>query len=102
MMEQKEQNLQRARRNARSELGFFIHATAFSLLKLSLFAVNLWSRLSDDWAVFPFFGWGLGLLIHGVAVFAPFYRLISTTFRTGVGARFQVPDRQAKSLSFAQ
>ena len=74
-MEQNERHLQWARRNAGRKLGFFIHATVFALVNLSLFAINLSATPSRIWAVFPSVGWGLGLLIHGVVVFAPFDRL---------------------------
>lgn len=74
-MERNEQDFKRAERNARRKLGFFIHATAFLLVNLLLFAINLSSGTPRLWAVFPFFGWGLGLLIHGLVVFGPFERI---------------------------
>ena len=48
--------------------GFYIHAAVFVLVMAILLAVNV--TFSDSWWVqWPFLGWGLGLLGHGVAVF---------------------------------
>jgi hypothetical protein len=74
-MEQSEQDFKRAKRNASRKFGFFIHATVFVLVNLMLFAINLWLGTSRLWAAFPFFGWGIGLLIHGLVVFGPFGRI---------------------------
>jgi 2TM domain len=94
MVEQNEQNLLRTRRNGARKLGFFILATAFALVNLSLFAVNLWSTPSRFWAVFPFFGWGLGLLIHGVVVFAPFDRLYQWLLERELARDAKSPNRR--------
>jgi 2TM domain len=56
-----------ARRRASAKMGWFIHATVYLLVNLLLMAL---SELSGrHWAVFPAFGWGLALAIHGTAVF---------------------------------
>jgi hypothetical protein len=56
-----------ARRRAGAKLGWFIHATVFVLVNLMLAALAASS--GRNWAIFPAFGWGLGLAIHGVVVF---------------------------------
>jgi hypothetical protein len=56
-----------ARRRAAAKLGWFIHATVFVLVNLML--VALAAASGRNWALFPAFGWGLGLAIHGVVVF---------------------------------
>lgn len=57
-----------ARRRAGAKLGWIIHALVFVTVN-TLLAVL--AALSDrHWAVFPAFGWGIGLAIHGFVVFA--------------------------------
>lgn len=55
-----------ARRRVKLKLGWTIHATIFVLVNLGLYVIN---RLSGDprWHLWPLFGWGLGLAIHGLA-----------------------------------
>ncbi len=57
--------LRRARHRVKLKLGWFIHATVFVLVNLGLYVIN---RLSGDerWHLWPLFGWGLGLAIHGL------------------------------------
>ncbi|EER57751.1 conserved hypothetical protein [Acidovorax delafieldii 2AN] len=55
-----------ARRRARAKLGWYAHASVYILVNLFLAFVS--SRHTHSWAVFPALGWGLGLLIHGAAV----------------------------------
>jgi hypothetical protein len=61
-------NLERlARRRAGAKLGWYIHAAVYIAVNLLL---AMLSAMSDrHWAVFPAFGWGLGLAIHGIVVF---------------------------------
>ena len=59
----------RARRRVGIKTGFYIHALVYVLVNLSLFALNAYAG-SRPWALFPLLGWGLGLAIHGIAVFA--------------------------------
>lgn len=58
-----------ARRRARSKMGWYTHASVYILV--NLFLAFLSSRHTHSWAVFPALGWGLGLLIHGAAVWLP-------------------------------
>lgn len=57
-----------AQRRTRRKLGWYIHALAYVCVNLVLVALS-WSS-GRHWAVFPLFGWGLGLALHAVAVFA--------------------------------
>jgi hypothetical protein len=62
------QDLERlARKRAGAKMGWYIHATVFVAVNLMLFMLSAMS--GRHWAIFPFFGWGLGLAIHGLAVF---------------------------------
>ena len=59
-----------AKRRADSKLGFYIHSTVFLTVNAVMFAVNLLTTPAFLWAAFPFLGWGLGLGIHGLVIFA--------------------------------
>lgn len=55
-----------ARRRARAKMGWYTHASVYILV--NLFLAFLSSNHTHSWAVYPALGWGLGLLIHGAAV----------------------------------
>ncbi|TAG26237.1 MAG: hypothetical protein EAZ37_09810 [Burkholderiales bacterium] len=55
-----------ARRRAGAKLGWFIHAAVFVGVNALLITLSLVS--GKPWAIFPLAGWGLGLAIHGAAV----------------------------------
>ena len=57
-----------ARKRAGAKLGWYLHACVYVLV--NLFLAYLSSRHSTHWAIFPALGWGLGLLMHGLRVFA--------------------------------
>lgn len=56
-----------ARKRAGAKLGWYIHATVFIAVNVIMFMLAAMS--GRNWAIFPFFGWGLGLVIHGLVVF---------------------------------
>ncbi|RYF39399.1 MAG: 2TM domain-containing protein [Comamonadaceae bacterium] len=58
---------QLARKRAGAKLGWYLHATVYLLVNLLLVALSVSS--GRQWAVFPLLGWGLGLAVHGAAVF---------------------------------
>jgi hypothetical protein len=56
-----------ARKRAGAKMGWYIHATVYIAVNLLL---ALLSAMSDrHWALFPAFGWGIGLAVHGLVVF---------------------------------
>jgi hypothetical protein len=56
-----------ARKRAGAKMGWYIHALVYISVNIGL---ALLSGLNGrNWAIFPALGWGLGLLIHGMAVF---------------------------------
>jgi hypothetical protein len=55
----------RARRRVGMKIGFYIHALVFVLVNGGLFVLNSLSG-GTRWFVFPLWGWGLGLAIHGI------------------------------------
>ena len=58
-----------ARRRAGAKLGWYVHATVFVLVNLMLFAMSSYGLGHRGWSLFPLLGWGLGLALHGIAVF---------------------------------
>ena len=56
-----------ARRRAGAKKGWTIHAIVFVLVNLVLLFKS--AAQGTGWAVYPAFGWGIGLLVHGFVVF---------------------------------
>ena len=56
-----------ARKRAGAKMGWYIHATVYIAVNLLLAMLSAMS--GRNWAVFPAFGWGIGLAVHGVVVF---------------------------------
>lgn len=54
---------------ANRKFGFYIHSTVFILVNAVTLLINLLTTPWFIWAAFPFLGWGLGVTIHGLAVF---------------------------------
>jgi hypothetical protein len=68
MEDQEQQRYERARARVQALKGFYIHATAFAVVNIALFAINagvggVW------WFYWPLLGWGIGLGVHALAVF---------------------------------
>lgn len=57
-----------ARRRANAKLGWYMHAGVFLGVNMLLWLLS--SIAGRHWAAFPTLGWGLGLAIHGIVVFA--------------------------------
>ena len=56
-----------ARKRASAKMGWYIHAAVFIIVNLLLVALSAMS--GRHWAVYPAFGWGIGLALHGGVVF---------------------------------
>jgi hypothetical protein len=50
--------------------GFYIHATVFILVNAGFFALNLETHPGRPWFGWATLWWGVGLVAHGVSVFA--------------------------------
>ena len=55
-----------ARKRAKAKMGWFVHATVYVIVNAVLLTASL--LMGRHWAVFPLLGWGLGLALHGAAV----------------------------------
>lgn len=56
-------------RHVERRIGFFIHLAVYLVVNTGLMLLNLTLHDGPLWALGPLFGWGIGLLFHGVAVF---------------------------------
>lgn len=59
-----------AQRRAHAKLGWYVHAAVFVLVNAALLGMSRYGFGSRPWSVYPLLGWGLGLALHGVSVFA--------------------------------
>jgi hypothetical protein len=50
--------------------GFYIHFVAFALVMVVLFLVNLLATPDVWWVQWPLLGWGIGVVVHYIAVFS--------------------------------
>ncbi len=55
-----------ARKRAGAQMGWVVHAGVY--VAVNLFLAALSAHQGRAWALFPALGWGLGLLVHGAAV----------------------------------
>jgi hypothetical protein len=78
-----------ARKRAGAKMGWYIHAFVFIAVNLLLAVLSASS--GRHWAVFPFFGWGLGLAVHGFVVFV-------VTGGSGLHDRLVARERERLSL----
>lgn len=87
-MQNAEDRIERqARRRAGMKMGWYIHATVYAAVNLMLFVVS--NVTGGHWAMFPAFGWGIGLAIHGMVVF------LATG---GAGMQEQLIERERRKL----
>ncbi|MFT6195176.1 MAG: transcriptional regulator with XRE-family HTH domain [Cognaticolwellia sp.] len=49
--------------------GFYSHLINYTVVILTLFLVNFLTSPGYYWAWWPAFGWGIGLISHGISVF---------------------------------
>ena len=57
---------QLAHKRAAARIGWLVHASVYLLANLALALASVVG--GRHWAIYPFLGWGLGLLMHGVMV----------------------------------
>ena len=63
-----QQRYERARARVQALKGFYTHATAYVLVNIGLFVINLLSG-GQWWFYWPLLGWGVGLGVHALNVF---------------------------------
>ena len=67
-MDQEQQRYQRAHARVQALKGFYTHATAYVLVNVSLFVINLVTG-GGWWFYWPLVFWGIGLGVHALMVF---------------------------------
>lgn len=58
-----------AHKRAAAKLGWAIHALVYVVVNLFFLALSTYGFGQRNWSPVPLLGWGLGLALHGVAVF---------------------------------
>ncbi|MFO6420264.1 2TM domain-containing protein [Hylemonella sp. W303a] len=58
-----------ARRRAGAKLGWYVHAGVYLLFNGALFVFSALGLGHRSWSLYPVLGWGLGVVLHGIAVF---------------------------------
>ena len=59
----------RARRRVREIRAFYLHLTIFVAVNILLHLINFVASPTVYWAFWPLFGWGIGVLAHGLATY---------------------------------
>ena len=58
-----------ARKRAGAKLGWYAHAAIYLVVNGAIFLASLYGLHQRPWPIYPALGWGLGVLLHGIAVF---------------------------------
>lgn len=67
-MDEEQQRYEQVRKRVEALKGFYIHATAFVLVNIALFTINLLVG-GGWWFYWPLIGWGIGFGAHALGVF---------------------------------
>jgi hypothetical protein len=64
-----------AKERAQALQGLYIHILIYAVINAGLFVINAVTRGEGGywWFFWPLLAWGLGLAVHVVAVFVPFF-----------------------------
>ncbi len=57
------------RRRVKRIKGFYVHLTVYVLVIFMLMVINLATDSRYLWFLWPAFGWGIGVTLHGVGIF---------------------------------
>jgi hypothetical protein len=58
-----------ARKRAGAKMGWYVHACMYVLVNAFMFTISYLGMGHRPWSLYPVLGWGLGLALHGIAVF---------------------------------
>jgi hypothetical protein len=59
----------RALKRVKDIKGFYVHVLVYAAVMTGIFLIDLVTP-GGPWFYWPLFGWGIGLVIHGLSVFA--------------------------------
>ena len=65
----RDERYERARQRVEALRGFYMHLAVFVVVNAGLFVLDILSS-GGTWFFWPLFGWGIGLAVHAVSVFA--------------------------------
>ncbi|APE31905.1 hypothetical protein BOX17_13645 [Halomonas aestuarii] len=60
----------KAKKKVEAKIGFYIHLGIYVVVNIMLVAINLLTSSQYFWFKWPLIGWGIGVLLHGLGVFA--------------------------------
>jgi hypothetical protein len=78
-----------ARKRAGAKLGWYAHAVVYVVVNAFLFVISFEGITHRPWSIYPAFGWGVGLALHGLAVFL---------LGSGSGLRERLEQRERERL----
>ncbi|QJW84964.1 2TM domain-containing protein [Ramlibacter terrae] len=58
-----------ARKRAGAKLGWYVHLAVYVAVNVLLFALSRYGFGHRNWTPAPALGWGVGTVLHGIAVF---------------------------------
>jgi len=58
-----------ARKRAGAKLGWYLHALVYLVVNAAMVIASVYGLRQRPWTLYPALGWGLGLALHGIAVF---------------------------------
>lgn len=61
---------ERAKKRVEVRIGFYIHLAVYFVVNTLLIIINLSTSPEYYWFKWPLIGWGIGLLFHGLGVYA--------------------------------
>jgi len=61
---------ERAKKKVEARIGFYIHLVVYLAVNTLLIIINLNTSPEYYWFKWPLLGWGIGLLFHGLGVYA--------------------------------
>jgi len=64
-----QQRYEKVRKRVREIKGFYSHLATYILINIFFLILNLLTSEGEYWFHWPLFGWGIGLVIHGLSVF---------------------------------
>jgi hypothetical protein len=67
-LDSEQRRYERAQARVKELKGFYIHASAYILVNIGLFVINLLTG-GGWWFYWPLLGWGIGLGVHALSVF---------------------------------
>ena len=58
-----------AKKRVEAKIGFYVHLAVYLGVNVLLIVINLTTSPRSLWFIWPLFGWGIGLLFHGMSIF---------------------------------